>query len=392
MARFVFQPAALRAGLALISLLLGGPPAAPAAAAAGPEKRSLALSTGITLAYREAGAAGGTPVLLLHGYTDTSRSFAGTMEQLAALRPDLRLIAPDLRGHGDSSLPAGPECPSAPERCFRMVDFAADALALLDGLGIARAHLVGHSLGSLVAQEIALSHPERVERLVLLGSAASARDNPVGRDFLLGERIEGAWRQALVARGLHWPAEAYRVTPREIGAEALAWLAESWVTEPLAEAPLLAAIAEETARVPLGTWLGTIRAVLTADHSARLERLAVPTLALWTTQDVVFPENPDQVALRAALGRAAVGCRAPMYWKRYGRRPLPASGTPEGELAHNFQWAAPGEVARDLAAFLRPNGRPTAEIHYGDPAAPGRIVSARDDSAVIDLRPARCRG
>jgi len=365
--------------------------ATPAAAAPPqPAKRILALPTGITLAYREAGAAGGTPVLFLHGYTDTSRSFLPTMERLAKLRPDLRLIATDQRGHGDSSLPAAPGCPSAPESCFRMVDLAADALALLDALGLERAYLVGHSMGSLVAQEIALSHPERVLGVVLLASATTMVDNPVARDYLRDERIEGAWRQAMAARGLRWPEDVYRLTPLDVGPEAHAWMVENWVTEPLAEPALLGAIALETARVPLGTWLGALRVQLATDHGRRLESLTVPTLVLWATQDVIFPETPWEVALRAALGKAAAGCRAPMYWKRYGRKSLPDSGIPEGELGHNFHWAAPGEVARDLAAFLRPGGAPTAELYYGDPNLPQRVATAENAAAVTQLSPEAC--
>ncbi len=369
-----------------LALAVGGAAASPSP----PVKRSRTLATGITLAYLDAGAPSGAPVLFLHGYTDTSRSFAGTMERLAALRPDLRLIAPDQRGHGESTLPGGSECPSAPERCFRMVDFAADALALLDALGIARAHVVGHSMGSLVAQEIALSHPERVFSLVLLASSTSMVGNPVARDYLRDERIEGAWRQALVARGMRWPEEAYRLTPLDVGPEAYTWMIENWVTEPLAEPALLAAIAPETARVPIGTWLGAIRVQLETDHGRRLERLAVPTLALWATQDVVFPEAPWEVALRSALGRAAAGSRVPMFWKRYGRRPLPADGIPAAELGHNFHWAAPGEVARDLAAFLRPGGAPTAELYYGDPSFPQRVATVEGAAAVTVLSPTAC--
>lgn len=377
-----------RRSRALVTLsLLALTAAAGAASSAFPAKQSRALRTGIRLAYVEAGDPRGTPVLLLHGYTDTSRSFAPLLDRLAALRPDLRLIAPDQRGHGDSSLPGDAACPGAPERCFAVSDFAADALALLDALGIGRAHLVGHSMGSVIAQEIALAHPERVERLVLLGSAATIRDNPVARDYLLGEVIGGTWGRALAARGLRWPEAAYRLTPREVGPEALSWLAQSWVTEPLADPAYLAEIAEETARVPLGTWLGALRALLATDFAPRLERLTRPTLVLWAAQDVVFPENPDQAALRGALRRAAAASRVPMFWKRYGRRPLPADGVPAGELAHNFHWAASGEVARDLAAFLRPGGAPAAALFYGDRTAPRRIAEREDASAVVRLHP-----
>ena len=91
-------------------------------------------------------------------------------------------------------MPDPERCAAAPERCFRPVDFAADLVALLDHLGVSRAHWVGHSLGSIVAQQVAIARPERVDRLVLVGSAATTRGNAVARAFLLDGLLEGPWR------------------------------------------------------------------------------------------------------------------------------------------------------------------------------------------------------
>src|SRR5262245_38892898 len=80
------------------------------------------------------------------------------------LPQDVHALAVSQRGHGDSERP-----PSG----YRIADFAADALALLDSAGIERATVVGHSMGSLVAQELALTRPERVSCLVLIASATT---------------------------------------------------------------------------------------------------------------------------------------------------------------------------------------------------------------------------
>lgn len=353
-------------------------------------KRTLTLPTGVTLAFLEAGSPDGAPVMLLHGYTDTSRSFVPTIERLAELRPDLRLIVPDLRGHGDSSLPDAARCAEAPERCFRVPDFAADLLALADALGIERAHWVGHSLGTLIAQEIALEHPERVERQVWIASSGATLDNPVLRDFLLPELIEGTWRAALEAQGATWPDDAYAMTPVDLDPAAEHWMAENWVTEPLGDPALLAAIAPETARVPVGAWLGTIRSLLELDHRVRLAEVDAPTLVLWASQDPMFLAAPDQSELRSALEKSASRCGGPFYWKQYGRRPLPESGLPDGELAHNVHWAVPDQVAAELASFLRAGGRPTGEHPYADPAQPGRIVSEPSTTATWSALPGDC--
>lgn len=379
-------------GLAAGLLLLPGAVLAETGAQPRLVRRSTLLPTGIRLAWLEIGDPDGEPVLMLHGYTDTSRSFLGTAEELNRRRPQLRLILPDLRGHGASSMPDPARCAPAPERCFRPVDFAADLVGLLDHLGVARAHLVGHSLGSLVAQQVAITRPERVDRLVLIGSAASTRGNAVARTFLLDGLLEGPWRALVEGRGLEWPAGAYGLAPAELGAEARAWIREQWVTEPPADPALLAAIAAETERVPLGTWLGTIRALLDLDpeHASRIATIAAPTLVLWGTQDPFFAEVPDQAALREALEAAARAHGTPSYWKAYGVRGLPENGIPDGEIGHNLQWGIAADVAADLDAFLRPGGAPTRDLVVGDPVLPERVRREPGVGRVIVLGAPEC--
>ena len=97
--------------------------------------------------------------LFLHGYVDSWRSFAGVIE---ALPREYRAVALDLRGHGDSDKP---EC------CYAMEDFAQDLLLFMDALELDKANLVGHSMGSFIAQSFAARCPGRVERLILISSA-----------------------------------------------------------------------------------------------------------------------------------------------------------------------------------------------------------------------------
>ncbi len=108
------------------------------------------------LHYRTAGR--GTPVLLLH---QTPRSSDEYRDVLPLLAGEFRAIALDTVGFGDSYRPAGP---------YTIEGFARGALDLLDGLGIARAAVVGHHTGAVIAAELAAAHPDRVERLVLSNS------------------------------------------------------------------------------------------------------------------------------------------------------------------------------------------------------------------------------
>jgi len=82
------------------------------------------------------------------------------------LSPHFRLILVDIRGHGRSSKP---DC------CYTRFDFAYDIKLLLDALGVAQADVVGHSLGSVIAQTFAENWPERTHRVVLISSSAGPK-------------------------------------------------------------------------------------------------------------------------------------------------------------------------------------------------------------------------
>src|SRR4051812_12054477 len=104
------------------------------------------------LAYEVRGPAGGEPVVLLHNIFCDRRVFDGVVDALA---PRYRTIAVDFRGHGESTPGSRP---------YAVADLVADVVAILDREGLARAHVVGLSLGATVALELALAHPQRVHR------------------------------------------------------------------------------------------------------------------------------------------------------------------------------------------------------------------------------------
>lgn len=354
-------------------------------------KKTVMLSTGIEMKYVEVGNPdSGEVIVLLHGYTDSSRSFYPTIEALLALNPDLHVYGPDLRGHGDSSMPSEPTCAADPKTCFEMADFADDLFAFMEAKSIESAHLVGHSMGTLIAQQMALSRPNKSDSLVLIGAAATVVDNPVAEDFIHqatiegnGDDVAGLWKSALEAnpRFGDWPRDAYELTPLDADPDARAWMESNWVTESTADPELLGEIARESANVRLGTWLGAIEALLAVDNTADLADLRVDSLTIWATQDVVFPEA-DQVALRAALAAAAAACNSGHVWKQYGKEPPSERGQPD--LGHNTQWGAPAQIAADINAYIT-RGAPTPDSYFADPEDPTDIRTESGSAVIIEM-------
>lgn len=112
----------------------------------------------VELAVVQAGA-GGEPLLLVHGFTGSKEDFGDEMERLAAR--GFHVVAPDLRGHGSSDQPGD-------EADYSLAVFADDMWALADAVGWDRFHLLGHSMGGMIAQVMVLARPDRVHRLVLM--------------------------------------------------------------------------------------------------------------------------------------------------------------------------------------------------------------------------------
>ena len=112
----------------------------------------------VVLAVAEAGS-GGSGLLLLHGFTGAKEDFADWIDAFAAR--GFHVVAPDHRGHGASGQPAE-------ESDYSLATFADDARRLVDELGWDRFALLGHSMGGVIAQHLALAVPERVSALVLM--------------------------------------------------------------------------------------------------------------------------------------------------------------------------------------------------------------------------------
>ena len=133
----------------------------------------------------------GSPVTLLHGFTQSARSWG----EVVSLMPDgWKWILPDLRGHGATSVRLG--APHTMDAC------TADLEMLWDSLGIARTHLVGYSMGGRLALHVAAARPERILSLLTIGAHAGldeeAREGRRRGDEALAQRIETDGLEAFV--------------------------------------------------------------------------------------------------------------------------------------------------------------------------------------------------
>ena len=130
------------------------------------------LSTGVDLEFAEQGAKPGDAVILLHGYADSHREFSQFVKTFPR---NFHVFLLDQRGQGDSSKP---DC------CYGLRnDFARDVVAFMDSQGIQQAHLVGHSMGGVIAQSVAMDFPGRVRSLVLIATAPTVAGNPFALSF-----------------------------------------------------------------------------------------------------------------------------------------------------------------------------------------------------------------
>ena len=121
------------------------------------KKNEITVSRGM-FSVRQGGNPNGWPVIMLHGWPESSYCWEGVAD---FLDPALQVVAPDLRGLGDSERTLNVEA-------YQKLELAKDIVEIVDALQIDRFHLVGHDWGGIVAQEVALLIPDRVKKLAIM--------------------------------------------------------------------------------------------------------------------------------------------------------------------------------------------------------------------------------
>jgi non-heme chloroperoxidase len=252
------------------------------------------IASGLSLEYVRQGPESEVPLVFLHGFTDSCRSFSRLFDALPA---NLHAIAVSLRGHGLSDRPKGP---------YDIATMARDVAEFINFVGHKTVLMVGHCMGGFVAQRFALDYPKRLDGLVLIDSFATMAGNP--DVAALGEEV-AAFADGPVDPGF---VRAFQ---------------ESTVAKPV-PAEFMDMIVAESMKLPGWTWRAVLEALQVENLSDDLPRIATPTLLTCGAQDGLFG-LPYQQALLARLPNASLEILA--------------------ELGHSPHWEAPEAVAQLIA-------------------------------------------
>uniref|UniRef100_A0AAU2JX24 Alpha/beta hydrolase n=1 Tax=Streptomyces sp. NBC_00049 TaxID=2903617 RepID=A0AAU2JX24_9ACTN len=241
------------------------------------------LRGGLTAPYAEAGYPGATPVVLVHGYMDSWRTFEPVLRRFPLA---LHGYAPTQLGHGDADEPPDGYAPE---------DLAADLVAFLDHVGIERTVLVGGSSGGIQARIVAGRYPDRVAGLVLLGVPATLDDKPA---------VTGMWE---TVRDVRDPVD------RRLAEE----LARGMTAGPV-DPDFLETAVRESLKAPAHVWRESLRGLLETDLRATLTGILVPTLVIWGDRDPLLTRADQQVILDAVHGSRLIvyeGAGHGVYWE-----------------------------------------------------------------------------
>lgn len=234
------------------------------------------------------------PCCLVHAWGESRRAF---VRVLAALPSAMRLIAAELRGHGEAD---------KPRTGYGLPELAADVTALLDLLEVDTAVLVGASSGGYVAQQVAVSDPGRVAGLVLAGSPRTLQGRAPFADEIEGltDPVDPDWVRAFstgFATGTKMP---------------------DWYTDLLVQ---------EAAQLPAHAWRSTLAGLSNSTPPTTSGTITVPTLIISGGRDNLLPRVEFQML--ASLIRSA-------RWIEYT------------ETGHLILWEQPERLAHDIRTFL----------------------------------------
>ena len=245
------------------------------------------LPNGVNLQFAEQGSFTGTPVIFLHGLSDSWHSFESALKYMPST---IHALAISLRGHGDSDRPLTGYTPK---------DFAADVAAFMKLHDLKQAFIVGHSLGSIVAQQFALDYPHLTKGVILIGSSAAFRDNPGMPEF---------YQQVMA---LNDPMDITFMDEFQKGT----------LAKPIDPA-YYNLLVSEGMKVPVWVFKAAMTGLMSVDYSAHLKTINIPILILWGTKDnFCFQDDQEQLVkeIRDVKLLAYEGTGHALHWEEPAR-------------------------------------------------------------------------
>ncbi len=254
------------------------------------------LSTGTNMVYAERGT-GNRVVIFLHGYLDSWYVWSETLRYMPS---KYHCYALSQRGHGDST---------KLDNGYEMSDFSEDLLAFMDHFNIQTADIVGHSMGTVIAQRFAIDHPDRARKLVLFGAGANIVDNELLNSIVpLVNELEDPIDMSLVQEFV----------------ESVFCISNPY--------PFAFGLISETGKAPVNVWRKALFGLLHADTRPELPLIQSPTLVVWGPNDPFFLAQDQQDLL---------------------------NGIPDVRLSvwegrcHSYEWEEPERAAREVAKFIK---------------------------------------
>ena len=237
------------------------------------------LSTGIHLAYTVTGDEKGTPVILIHGLTDGRVSWSQVAPALA--KKGYRVYVPELRGNGKTDKPIE-------ESAYAVKELTHDIAAFIDKLELKKPHIVGHSFGSFIAQELAVSHADKIGSITLIGSAAAVDKKNSTVDWLVNGSGDKSFDGVFAYDSIQKLPETFF---------------EKWGENTNPDEEFQAANLEHLKQVPYYAWKFLVKNLLKIDNSNRLSSIKSDVQIIWGTKDAIF-DKKSQEALRDGLSKA----------------------------------------------------------------------------------------
>lgn len=258
--------------------------------------KKIQLYGNLKLEYAEQGDSTGIPVIFLHGITDSRHSFDLILEHLPS---NIHAFALSQRGHGNSDKPL---------KGYKPEDFADDVAEFMKLLDIRQAVIVGHSMGSAIAQAFAVKHSQQTAAVILVGSFANFNNNLAVIGF-----------QQLVA-DLKDPVD-------------IDFIREFQKSTIMREVPssFFETAVNESAKLPAYVWKEAINGLMLFDYTHQLKTIKKQVLIIWGNKDELTSSNDQQL-----LHDSIAGSKLSIYM---------GSG-------HAVHWEEPLRFASEISQFI----------------------------------------